>query len=434
MRLLLLSLIGALLGGCATRGSINVSCSGFGTELVGRMQPSELELAIHSRAAQGLVDPSDDLLKQRLERALVASGGAPGAFGNAPPDPAILLLSGGGQWGAFGAGYLNRLHETGRLPDFVVITGVSTGALQSLFVAIGDDDAYARLIANYSPESEKAVVDRNAKPLTVLTGSMAGLKPLRSRIEAALCADLSKPCMLDRLAALSGRKMVLIGFVNATTGRFEFVDAVKVAALPDRERARNCLTGAGLASAAMPVFFQQVQVDGRTYYDGGVRQSVFEARVASDADRAVRSQASALAGRPARDGAPAGALPLYILRNGPTTLSVLPIDADGRSGADRNADALTAAERAEAIVVNEIEVGSISELRLAYPTGTILMMSADGFDREGGCVKPKDVMFDKNFMACLRAYGRTVADGAPDPWINLPPLRDDPTAPQGKRR
>lgn len=425
MRLILLALIGALLGGCATRGPIGISCAGFGTELVGRLQPSELEQAIHSRAAQGFIDSSDDLLQQRLERALAATV-APGALVDTPPEPAILLLSGGGQWGAFGSGYLSRLHETGRLPDFVVITGVSTGALQSLFVAIGDDDAYARLIANYSPASEKAVVRRNAKALTVLTGSMAGLKPLRQRVESALCEDLSKPCMLDRLAALSGRKMVLLGFVNATTGKFEFVDAVKVAALPDRGRARTCLTGAALASAAMPVFFQQVQVDGRTYYDGGVRQSVFEARVASDAARAVRAQAAPLAGRPRAAGAPAGVLPLYVLRNGPTTLSVLPVDPDGRSGADRNADALTAAERAEAIVVNEIEVGSIAELRLAHPTGSILMMSADGFDREGGCVKPKDVMFDPDFMACLRSYGRAVADASRDPWISLPPLKSVP--------
>ena len=425
MRFVLLALIGALLGGCATRGSINVSCRGFETDLVGRLQPSELEQAIHSRAAQGFVDSSDDPLRQRLERSLIATG-SPNGLAEAPPEPAILLLSGGGQWGAFGAGYLKRLRETGRLPDFVVVTGVSTGALQSLFVAIGDDEAYTRLVGNYSPASEKAVVDRNAKALTVLTGSMAGLKPLRARIESALCKNLSEPCMLDRLAALSGRKMVLIGFVNAKTGKFGFVDAVKIAALPDRERARSCLTGAALASAAMPVFFQQVRVDGQTYYDGGVRQSVFEARVASDAGRAVRGQAAALGRLPHRVDAPQGYLPLYVLRNGPTTLSVLPVDANGRSGADRSADALTAAERAEAIVVNEIEVGSIAELRLGHPTGTILMMSADGFDREGRCVKPKDVMFDPGFMACLRAYGRTVADGAGNPWISLPPLRNDP--------
>ena len=39
-----------------------------------------------------------------------------------------------------------------------------------------------------------------------------------------------------------------------------------------------------MASAAVPAFYQQVRVDGKTYYDGGVRQSVFLASVA-DAQR-----------------------------------------------------------------------------------------------------------------------------------------------------
>ncbi|MDB5420959.1 MAG: Patatin, partial [Brevundimonas sp.] len=60
----------------------------------------------------------------------------------------VLALSGGGAGGAFGAGALVGLTETGTRPVFDVVTGVSTGALIAPFAFLGsawDDrlrDAY----------------------------------------------------------------------------------------------------------------------------------------------------------------------------------------------------------------------------------------------------------------------------------------------------
>jgi predicted patatin/cPLA2 family phospholipase len=62
------------------------------------------------------------------------------------------MLSGGGQWGAFGAGYLDQARRNGTLPEFSYVSGVSTGALQSLFVSIGTPDAYAMLLDAYAPK------------------------------------------------------------------------------------------------------------------------------------------------------------------------------------------------------------------------------------------------------------------------------------------
>ena len=49
----------------------------------------------------------------------------------------------GGAWGAFGAGYLGALGRR----DWTVVTGISTGALQGLFVAAGDYPALAKAYA-----------------------------------------------------------------------------------------------------------------------------------------------------------------------------------------------------------------------------------------------------------------------------------------------
>ena len=55
----------------------------------------------------------------------------------------ILELSGGGQYGAFGAGFLKGWREAGTRPEFDIVTGVSTGALLSTHAFLGtpDDDA-----------------------------------------------------------------------------------------------------------------------------------------------------------------------------------------------------------------------------------------------------------------------------------------------------
>src|SRR5580700_2340868 len=61
-----------------------------------------------------------------------------------PPQPGPwLALSSGGADGAFGAGLLNGLSQSGHRPDYAVVTGVSTGALMAPFVFAGPryDDA-----------------------------------------------------------------------------------------------------------------------------------------------------------------------------------------------------------------------------------------------------------------------------------------------------
>lgn len=61
-----------------------------------------------------------------------------------PPPPSgeplrVLALSGGGDDGAYGAGFLNGWSQTGERPQFAVVTGVSTGALIAPFALLGSD-------------------------------------------------------------------------------------------------------------------------------------------------------------------------------------------------------------------------------------------------------------------------------------------------------
>src|SRR3954467_4558398 len=59
-----------------------------------------------------------------------------GQTGELPPTY-FLAISGGGDNGAYGAGFLNGWTAAGTRPQFKVVTGVSTGALIAPFAFLG---------------------------------------------------------------------------------------------------------------------------------------------------------------------------------------------------------------------------------------------------------------------------------------------------------
>lgn len=420
-RWILIGLAGLSLAGCATRGALHLDCPDFAqrsyalpkSQLLRDIQADVDPTAPAPESVPQMSDPLQRSLQSGADHARLQA-----AFGAGSPRRDVLLLSGGGQWGAFGVGFLSALREqhSPAFPHPQTITGVSTGALQALFLAVGTDDAFAAMQRYYAPARESDVVDRNAQWLAAVTGSIAGLKPLRRKLLAALCTDGDPAHGCPMIAALARPEApdVFIGFVDSVDGAFHFAAIKELAQLP-AAAAQQCIAGAAMASVAMPVFFQQVRVGGqdpRAYYDGGVRLSVFEAEVA----RRVHAAARAAGLVDSSDAADPSAPTLYVLRNGPTTVA----NADTPQGPAP--DALSNALRAEAIVVNQLEVQSIADLRLAHPSGPILLITADGWDRAAGpCIKPKDVMFDPAFMHCLTRFGRTRAQRDP-PWRALSPL------------
>ena len=115
------------------------------------------------------------------------------------PDCNVLLLSGGGQWGAYGAGLFDTLSRNSAnelaLNDVGVITGISTGSLQTLMLMVALDPkqtpemrrfALDRLVWGYSPKRESEVVKHTKMIGVPVYGSAAGTAPLRKRIAEAL--------------------------------------------------------------------------------------------------------------------------------------------------------------------------------------------------------------------------------------------------------
>lgn len=454
-RILLIVLMGLSLGSCAFKGALKMDCANF-SRFIHPIEMTPLERQIRALDLETL-PPAERELANRLAAGEIERLEKDPAFLAAPPAPdrPVLLLSGGGQWGAFGVGLMNQLVENRQFPDFAVVTGVSTGALQSLFVGAGLDrqDAEGKAIRDalqlaYSPARESDIVDRESiQALAALDGALANLKPLKRRFEQRICpaiydpkspAGLAGVCIVKTLRDAKTRK-VLLGMIEANSGAFGYVDVQELLkpygdSPKELGEATQCLAGAALASAAVPVFYQQVRVDGKTYYDGGVRQSVFLASVA-DAQRVageiVRQKRAQMLGRPVA-AAPGKTADIYVIRNGPTLLPPDEVVLPGYpSEIDTHADALRAAQRGEAIMVNQLEVTSIAGLRLSRPGGAIWFVSADGFenytptyDSHITCgpikeaEKNKNMMFIPDFMRCMMDYGRNRATGG-EPWIDL---------------
>ncbi len=189
----------------------------------------------------------------------------------------ILALSGGGQYGAFGAGVLAGWTDSGTRPRFDMVTGVSTGALIAPFAFLGPDYD-DRLKRFYTQTSTKDILSINIASLFGGRGAVASTAPLAAAIERELDDDLIRAIGRE---ARSGRSL-LIGTTNIDAERPVIWDIGAMAQV-DTPEARAMIRRVLLASAAIPIAFEPVRIpvtDGtllreELHVDGGLTRQIF---------------------------------------------------------------------------------------------------------------------------------------------------------------
>lgn len=188
-----------------------------------------------------------------------------------------LAISGGGQNGAFGAGLLNGWTESGKRPEFTVVTGISTGALSAPFAFLGPDydDELKRVYTTYNTED---LIEKRAWSVIATGDSAADTTKLRAVIDGFLDEEL-----IRRLAAEQRRgRRLFIGTAFIDAGRPVIWDLTTIAA-SGHPSARKLIGDVLLASASIPGAFPpvliEVERDGRRYdemhVDGGTAAQVF---------------------------------------------------------------------------------------------------------------------------------------------------------------
>ena len=194
-----------------------------------------------------------------------------------PPTLAYLALSGGAQWGAFGAGVLKAWSESGTRPVFAGVSGISTGAIMAPFAFLGSeyDAALQELYSGYG-------TDDLLEP-TILSGLISGTALTDTAPLARIIAEKVAPEFLAKIAEEYGKgRVLLVGTTNLDSGRPMIwnMGAIAASGHPDAlELFRKVI----LASASVPVAFPPVLIpvigpDGKTYdemhVDGGATSQV----------------------------------------------------------------------------------------------------------------------------------------------------------------
>lgn len=195
----------------------------------------------------------------------------------APEEPVfdVLILSGGGDHGAFGAGVLKGWGSVTdpafARPTFDVVTGVSTGALIAPFAFVGTDDAYEQAFSSYRNPKPQWFKIRNLLSILLIRESFIDNAGLRDEIRS--CID--EP-MLHAIAE-GGRqhRMLLIGTTNLDLGLLTMWDSTRLAReVTAGQKRRAAFDDVILASTAIPAVFPPVKIEGDLYVDGGVTRNI----------------------------------------------------------------------------------------------------------------------------------------------------------------
>ncbi len=223
-------------------------------------------------------DELSDVLHQDLVHSI--QNEKPGLFPRGP-DGAFqysgLSLSGGGDHGAFGAGFLKGWSESGSRPTFKIVSGISTGALIAPFALLGSE---------YDGDLETAYTTVSAADIYKMRSllgaywreSLADNHPLQELVHKFVSDEV-----IDAVAqAHRNGQRLFIGTTNFDAQR-PVIWNMGVVANSQHPEAYDIFRKVLVASASIPVLFPpiffEVEFDGAVYeemhVDGGTVGQMF---------------------------------------------------------------------------------------------------------------------------------------------------------------
>jgi hypothetical protein len=189
-----------------------------------------------------------------------------------PQEGPWLILSTGGEEGAYGAGFLKGWTESGTRPQFAAVTGVSTGALMAVYAFAGpkyDEELHT----SYTTITASDIFEVGATPES-LTDTWPLGQLINKRVTPGLLADVAAEYK-------KGRRLFVMT-TNLDAGRTVVWD-MGVLAARGGEAALKLFGQVLLASASVPGVFPpvyiRVEANGRQFEemhaDGGVNGPLF---------------------------------------------------------------------------------------------------------------------------------------------------------------
>ncbi|WP_373061846.1 patatin-like phospholipase family protein [Gemmatimonas sp.] len=184
----------------------------------------------------------------------------------------VLMLSGGGQNGAFGVGFLRGWQQRAAdsMPQFDLVTGISTGALQAPYALIGTRSAIDTITALYARAAQSFAPSLDWWFLIRPTGGLVNTK----RFDQTIAQTLNGPLRDELQAAFANDQQLVFGTTDFDLGigrMWSLGDEMGSARSgATDQRTRQLLKGA----TAIPGIFPPVMIDGHLQSDGGVIENI----------------------------------------------------------------------------------------------------------------------------------------------------------------
>jgi len=323
-----------------------------------------------------------------------------GQSGELPPAY-FLAISGGGDNGAYGAGFINGWTASGTRPEFKVVTGISTGALIAPFAFLGPKYDYV-LERVYTTTSQKDIFTKRGFKSLIWGDAAADTAPL-----ATIIASYVTPEFLKEIAAEYAKgRILLVGTTNLDSLEPVIWNMGAIASSAD-PGALKLFRSVLLASASIPGAFPPVMIDinidgtphQEMHVDGGTVTQVFLYPPSFRMDKSVERKRV-----------------LYVIRNAR-------LDADWASTERRT---MTIAMRA---IDSLTRTQGIGDLYRIYTTA-----NRDGIDFNLTYIPPSfntphNEQFDTAYMQSLYKIGLDAAK-AGYTWQKYPPGFDAPLGQQ----
>jgi predicted acylesterase/phospholipase RssA len=184
----------------------------------------------------------------------------------------LLVVSGGGDWGAFGAGVLKgwgRVKGPLARPQFDVVTGVSTGALIAPFAFLGDEASIERIVQLYRNPQKDIATARGWLFFLPDNPSLYVLPGLERELRTAI-----DRAFLERIVAEGAKgRALLVNTTNVDLGDnrvWDLTIEAQRALSGDEEQVRRLL----LASAGIPAVFPARGIGEYLYVDGAITGNI----------------------------------------------------------------------------------------------------------------------------------------------------------------
>src|SRR5215475_708202 len=241
-------------------------------------------LALRTRDDEQATATGRTILGRLLERTKAEYDQYTAGRRPAPPVINILIISGGGDWGAFGAGFLQGWQQVPAQhplakPEFDAVTGVSTGTLIAPFAFLGDAQAIDEIVTLYRNPEPDWVKQRGILYFLPNNLSFAEVPGLEREMRKHIT-----PAMLRRIAqAGADGRLLAVNTTDLDTGTSRVFDLVaeaqRAVAAGQVDRVHNIM----LASAGIPGAFPFRMIDNELYVDGGVTGNIiYGGRIAEE--------------------------------------------------------------------------------------------------------------------------------------------------------